>query len=136
MENPGQRVFDLSEALVHLEDGGGAESMELTPSFWQELMSGERAVSGWLVGRTHMAADAPNWEMHPRGKELLYLLSGAIDLVLELEVGERIVALRAGGACLVPRGVWHRQIVVEPGDLVFMTYGTGTEHRPVEPDAA
>jgi hypothetical protein len=46
MEYSGRTLFDLSEAFVHLEDGGGAESMELTPSFWQELMSGDRAVSG------------------------------------------------------------------------------------------
>jgi hypothetical protein len=31
--------------------------------------------------------------MHPRGEELLYLLSGSVDVVLEYEVGERIVAL-------------------------------------------
>ena len=44
--------------------------------------------------------------MHPEGDELLLLLSGAIDLILQTGDRERVVELRPGAACIVPRGVW------------------------------
>ena len=28
-------------------------------------------------------------------------------------------------------GVWHRAIVHEPGDALFVTAGLGTEHKPL-----
>ena len=49
--------------------------------------------------------------MHPAGEEVVYLLSGAIDLVLDGADGERIVPLRDGEAYIVPRGTWHRAVV-------------------------
>ena len=33
--------------------------------------------------------------------------------------------------CVVPRGVWHRLLVREPGDLLFATPGPSTEQRSV-----
>jgi hypothetical protein len=36
-----------------------------------------------------------------------------------------------GQAWLNLRGDWHRAIVHQPSVLLFITYGTGTEHRPV-----
>ena len=50
---------------------------------------------------------------------------------MEVGPGERRVALASGQACLVPRGVWHRVVVREPGRLLFVTYGEGTQHRPL-----
>ena len=88
-----------------------------------------------MVGAKHGAepADfhADEWEMHPSGDELLYLLTGAIDAVLDEPGGERLVALRGGQACLVPQGVWHRLILRQPSDLLFITPAPGTRHRPV-----
>ena len=71
--------------------------------------------------------------MHPHGEELLLLLSGALDVILDLPDGERTVALTTGGVCLVPRGVWHRMTMRQPSDLVFVTPPTGTRVRPVDP---
>ncbi|WP_437730121.1 hypothetical protein [Sorangium sp. So ce1335] len=31
--------------------------------------------------------------------------------------------------CIVPRGVWHRQIVPAPSVMIFITPGDGTQHR-------
>jgi hypothetical protein len=39
--------------------------------------------------------------------------------------------LTAGQTFVVPRGVWHRGIVRQPGELMFITPGAGTDHRPV-----
>ena len=45
--------------------------------------------------------------------------------------GERTFGLRGRRACLVPRGVWHRLILRQPSDLLFITPARGTRHRPV-----
>ena len=39
--------------------------------------------------------------------------------------------LEPGQTFIVPKGVWHRGIVKKPGQLMFITPGAGTEHRPV-----
>jgi mannose-6-phosphate isomerase-like protein (cupin superfamily) len=139
MVTPGESGFDPRGTFVFLEDGGAGVPVEVTPTFWQELIRGETASAtirrirdgdGWLTGAYSLSASG-GWEMHPAGDELLYLLSGAMDVVLQAGGGDRVVELRPGTACIVPRGVWHRQIVHQPGDLFAITYGKGTHHRPL-----
>ncbi|AUX45007.1 cupin [Sorangium cellulosum] len=140
MAIPRQPGFDLSSTYLHLADGGGGAPIEVTPTFWQELTSGDltsedvrrvATVDGWLVTRFHITADTAHWEMHPAGDEFLYMLSGASDIVLQEQGGERVVELRPGTVCKVPRGAWHRLVLREPGDLMGITYGKGTQHRPL-----
>src|SRR5918911_2032513 len=121
-------AFDLFGTFIHIEDEGRVLPVEVTETFWQELISGNRPelTEGWLLMTLHMIADTRTWEMHPAGDEILYLLSGAIDVVLQEGDGERIIELRADHGCIVPRGDWHRQIVREPGDLLGVTFGKGT----------
>ena len=69
--------------------------------------------------------------MHPAGDELVYLLSGSMDLVLFEDGGERLVPLRGRVACVVPRGVWHTARVHEPSEVLHVTRGAGTEHEPL-----
>ena len=123
-------AFDLAGAYVHLEAGGGAVTEEVGADFWQTLATRDYA-GRRLVGVFHMTDDPPAWEMHPAGEEVLLLLSGAIGVVLQEADGERVVELRPRNACIVPRGVWHRQLVRMPSDLLAITPGAGTQHRPV-----
>jgi mannose-6-phosphate isomerase-like protein (cupin superfamily) len=122
--------FDPSRTYVQLVDGGAAVPIQVGADFWQTTVN-EHA-EGRLAFVAHFDRDFPSWEMHPQGEELVYLLSGRIDFVLEGPAGEEVVELRAGSACIVPRGIWHRQIVHEPGDVFFVTAGKGTEHRPCQ----
>ena len=122
--------LDLFSTYVHLGGQGAAATLPLTPDFWRRLSVDK---SDRVVGAKH-ARDAgdlhPNeQEMHPHGDELL--LSGALDVILDLPEGERTIPLTAGGACLVPRGVWHRLSLHQPSDLVFVTPPDGTQIRPV-----
>src|SRR5690349_12461816 len=89
--------FDLTTTYVFLEDGGRAPTIEVTESFWRELTSGNATSAGaallangvgWLTAIYDFQRDTTTWEMHP-GDELLVLLSGAIDVVLESEGGDR-----------------------------------------------
>lgn len=68
--------------------------------------------------------------MHPEADELLVVVSGAIDVLLEEDGAERVVPLTAGRAAIVPRGVWHRLVVCEPGRLLFVNSRTGMRSRP------
>jgi mannose-6-phosphate isomerase-like protein (cupin superfamily) len=131
MASTPQPAFEISSIYVHLADDGGAIPVQVDDSFWAKISSRVDLHGGRLVGVTHQAGDWPKWERHPSGDELLVLLSGAVDIVLQDQEGERIVELRRGAAYIVPRGVWHRFIVCTPGDVLFITPGSGTQHRPV-----
>jgi mannose-6-phosphate isomerase-like protein (cupin superfamily) len=132
--------FDLLRTYVHLDGAGGALPVVLTPTFWQELMSGDHRSpgvarianeDGWMVASFPVRDEISHWEIHPRGDELLCMLSGAIDVALEREDGTaRVVRLEAGATCLVPRGTWHRLFPRAPGQLLAITYGKDTRHRP------
>ena len=74
-------------------------------------------------------------EVHPDGDELLHVVSGTMELVLddgdEHAVGvETKVRLRAGDAYVVPRGVWHRVEALEPSYLIHVTPGPNGGYRP------
>lgn len=131
MPEPAPVAFDLTSTYVHLADGPAAVAIPVGPDFWQRI--GERAdlQRGRLVTRFHQSRTWDHWEMHPAGEEVLILLSGALDLILDGAGEQRTVAMRAGDAFIVPRGTWHRGIVHEAGELVGITYGEGTQHRPI-----
>jgi mannose-6-phosphate isomerase-like protein (cupin superfamily) len=137
--HPHHTGFDLTRFHIHVGPAGEAMVIEDAAKLWAELMAGgyhseaagRVAGGGWLLAVFHMTEDPPAWEMHPDGEEILYLLSGGMDVVLEEVTGDRVVQLRPGTACVVPRGVWHRQVLAGPCDLLALTYGRGTQHRPV-----
>jgi mannose-6-phosphate isomerase-like protein (cupin superfamily) len=90
-------------------------------------------IDGFTVGAPMLTGDAPHGgEMHPDGDELLYLVSGAITVRLELPEGARTVDMGAGDALVVPQGTWHRIKLREPGRLVHITPGPHGDHRPLE----
>jgi mannose-6-phosphate isomerase-like protein (cupin superfamily) len=110
------------------------------PDFWAQLTTGSYTddvvkrvaeADGWLVTAYDMTEDMPSAEMHPEGDELHYLVSGNLDLVLEHDVGDNeVIALAPGVSAVVPRHVWHRFVVREPGHGIAITFGRGTRHRP------
>ena len=68
--------FDPFATLIHLREDGRALPVEWTPEVFRRLATGDR---DRVVGAKHGAepADfhADEWEMHPAGDELLYLLT-------------------------------------------------------------
>ena len=123
--------FNPTDTYLDLLDGGAVEVIPLTPEFWPELMSGKRDIKGRLTAAFHLADDIDHWEMHPAGDELLVRLSGVFEVLLE-EGGTTRRAVLDGAACccLVPKGAWHTIKVREAGEILFVTPGAGTEHRP------
>jgi mannose-6-phosphate isomerase-like protein (cupin superfamily) len=122
-----ERAFSPSSTFVHLEPGGNVATIKVDTAFWAGLR--RRRVEGHLAGLVPMYRNF-SWEMHPDGDELLCVVTGAIDVVLEQDGAEHVAEVRSGRAFVVPRGVWHRVLVREPGKLMFCTPGPRTERRP------
>ena len=124
-------TFALEDTYLQLDDGPGSSRLEVDEDFWETIDQRPGLHNGRLVMVTRYTDDWDSWEMHPAGDEVVYLLEGAVDFVLHQGDGERVVELRGRSACLVPAGAWHRAIVHEPGDVLHITRGAGTRHRPL-----
>jgi mannose-6-phosphate isomerase-like protein (cupin superfamily) len=125
-------VFELGGIYVQLKDGGSAVQVEAGNDFWARLPSRPELAQGRLLWTSSQVRDSANWEMHPQGDEVIYLLSGAIDLAVLAGDAERAITLRPNNACVVPKGVWHRFIVQKPASVLSITPSLGTQQRPVE----
>ncbi|MBX3501134.1 MAG: cupin [Alphaproteobacteria bacterium] len=125
-------AFDLMRTYAQLRDDGSALVTEGGDAFWSALDSRPELHGGRLLGATAQIGDWPHWEMHPAGDEVLILMSGAFALQIERADGAvDTIEMRAGSTCVVPKGPWHRGLAREPGRLVFITPGAGTQHRAV-----
>ena len=131
MSKPVGPSLDLTETYLHLSDGTAVTAVKAGPNFWSTLPGRKDLQAGRLVVVTHETEDWATWEMHPAGDEVVSLLSGRVDLILQDGSREWTVALGARASVIVPQGVWHRAIVHEPSDMLFITRGAGTQHRPV-----
>src|SRR5262245_36741156 len=124
-------AFDPFETFAYLGDDRGVALLDVTADFWERLASRTDLGGGRLVSAYRFAKDWSNWERHPAGDEYVVQFAGAMDFVLDVDGGERIVELRGRAAVVVPRNVWHTARVLEPSDAMFITRGDGTEHRPI-----
>ena len=125
--------FDLVGTYVVLGNDGAADRIEVGPTFWPDVMAGKHPElsEGRLVAVFPYEGNWTSAEMHPAGDELVYVLSGAVDLVLQEPSGDRVIPLEAGRGVLVPKGVWHTARVRTPGKALHVTAGAGTQHRPL-----
>jgi quercetin dioxygenase-like cupin family protein len=122
----------LESTYVQLDDDGVARLLPVTDSFWPELMAGRRpdVERGRMVSMYQFAENWPSWERHPAGDELVVLVSGTAELLLEQAAGVTRAKLhRPGEFVLVPRNTWHTAHT-QGCTMLFVTAGRGTEHRP------
>jgi mannose-6-phosphate isomerase-like protein (cupin superfamily) len=123
------KAVTLSETHVHIRPHGPAEF--LAKDFSNVTKSGETTfiwdpkVDGILGGEGIQSKSSDHaGERHLDGDELLYLISGILRLSLEYDDGSTAeVPLHPGQAVIVPRGIWHRLVVDEPGRLLFFGGG-------------
>lgn len=94
-------------------------------------------IDGYSIGLVHLAVGpGPHaGEVHPDGDELLVVVDGTMDLILddgdEHRVGnETTIRIDAGENYVVPRGIWHRIEVIAAGRLLHATPGPGGGYRP------
>jgi len=123
--------FNPKTTYIHLTDGPEVRPIEVTPDFWEKIEGRLDLQEGRLITTFHQSENWTSWEMHPAGEEVVLLLSGAADLVLETPKGEQTVPLQAGQAFIIPQGYWHTARIHAPGDLLVITRGAGTQNRPL-----
>ncbi|MGL4232545.1 MAG: cupin domain-containing protein [Casimicrobium sp.] len=123
-------IVDAKETYVHLDADGKAANVPGGDAFWSLPPSDmDKFGLGWMVSEFLCSSDWGNWEMHPNGDEYVYVLEGAAEFLLETKHGIESIAINAGKAIVVPRGIWHTANVSRPTRLLHITRGAGTEHR-------
>ena len=70
------------------------------------------------------------WEVHPKGSEVVLCTAGEVTLIQELDGKPVRTTLHPGEYAINPPGVWHTADVTQRATAIFITAGTGTEHRP------
>jgi mannose-6-phosphate isomerase-like protein (cupin superfamily) len=125
----------LQVATTHLrlKPDGRAECLTVSPDLWPDIMAGKLGSfhNEYLVTMASFDAHWSSWEVHPHGDEIVILMSGAMDFILDTPDGEQRCSVRNPGEFIfVTKGVWHTANVVEPSIMLFITAGEGTEGRP------
>ena len=118
---------------LRLKPDGRAEPLTVSPAFWSDIKAGKLGSfhNEYLVTSMSFDASWTSWEVHPNGDEIVILMSGAMDFVLDTPDGEEICSVRDPGEYIfVTRGTWHTANVVQPSTMLFITAGEGTHHRP------
>lgn len=134
-----EETIDLLKNYFLLEPEGEAVLLPGGGEFWSQLMSGApidpgvRRLMGSEQGRLLSAltidSDWTNWEMHPEGDEILFMLEGKATFLLEFTDSLREIELVTDRLLVIPRGVWHTAKVNKPARLLAITVGKGTQHR-------
>ncbi len=129
--------FDLETVRLIMDSRGRATPKQVSPDFYRELDTEFDGFAGHLLVSKHGFSEPWGaWEMHPKGDEIVYLLSGDVDLVLWTGDAERPIRLREPGSyVLVPMGTWHTARPRTRSDMLFITSGEGTLHAEA-PEAA
>jgi hypothetical protein len=125
--------YEATTTYIHLGPNGSSVPLPVTRTFWQELTAGafDHLGPGRLVSTYDFERDWDTWEKHPAGEEVVVLISGALELILELDGRPHTVELsRPGEFVVTPRDTWHTANVRRPSVALFITAGEGTQHRP------
>jgi mannose-6-phosphate isomerase-like protein (cupin superfamily) len=95
-------VADILRSLPHLNLAGETttEDVDAFP------MQAPFGTGGLFIGG--FTGQSP-WECHTDMDELLYAVEGEVEVTILTESGAQRGTLHQGHACIVPRGLWHRQ---------------------------
>lgn len=123
-------TFDLENTYLGLDGKGRVTPMAGGPEFWRNIDKNPNA-GGTLITVGTGEGDWKHWEMHPGGDEVLIVLEGEVRMIFERPDGEESFDLSPGATLIVPAGTWHRAVAQKQLRMLFMTYGEGTQHKPV-----
>jgi mannose-6-phosphate isomerase-like protein (cupin superfamily) len=123
--------YKAVETYVHLGPDGITVPLQVTSTFWEQLTSGafSHLGPGRLVSTYEFKENWSTWEKHPAGEELVVLLAGTLDFILDGRE-ENVLLTTPGQFLIVPRDTWHTANVAQRALALFVTPGEGTEHRP------
>jgi mannose-6-phosphate isomerase-like protein (cupin superfamily) len=123
--------FDLESTYLVLDGQGRVTPCPGGPAFWANV--DERPDRGGaLVTVLTGEGDWPHWEMHPGGAEVLVLLEGGLRMLFDGADGKSAHDMAPGATLVVPAGTWHRAVEQRDVRMLFITYGEGSQHRPIQ----
>lgn len=128
-----EKIFtDFTENYVSLGKNGDIETFDGGDSFWSLAAEKLDAIGeNWLITEFYFDEDWRTWEMHPNGEEIVYLLSGKMDLILEKDGILQTIELRSKGSVIIPRNTWHTAKVFEASNMLVITLGKETQVKEV-----
>ena len=126
---------DLNQVRFVLAPNGNGTNKSVSETFYQELDEEFADFSGHvLIQQFSFDTPWPTWEVHPKGDEFVYLLSGDTDFVLREGGTERTVRVSEPGSyVVVPKGAWHTARPHAATTLLFVTPGEGTLNAATPP---
>ena len=104
------------------------DQLPVGPDFYQSLDADYDGFKGHTLVSAHRFTESwGTWEQHPKGDEMVILLTGRAELRMQTATGEESSILeRPGAFVLVPKGIWHTASIDEPTTMLFVTPGEGT----------
>ena len=125
---------NLQEQYIALGAEGAAVIVPGGDAFWRSLgtandRSGADDPNSRIVMSFTYEGDWSQWEMHPAGDEVVYVLSGQVTFVLEIDGQPHDLVVEQNNYAIVPRGIWHTARVHAPSRMLFITPGEQTQHR-------
>lgn len=128
-----QSALQLATTHLRLKPDARIERLPVGDDFWPRLISGKLGTfhNEYLVTTSSYESNWPQWEQHPVGDEIVILLHGSVDFIVETAEGLQTVEVRKpGDYAFVPMGCWHTADVLEPSTMLFITAGEGTQGKP------
>jgi len=128
--------FDISSHPIHL--GRGATAV-VEPVFTGEMSwygdyvtrHADDGTEGRLVSMYTFTEPWTEWEVHPLGSEVVLCTAGRMTLHQERADGSTAtVTLGPGEYAINEPGTWHTVDIEGTATAIFITAGTGTDHRP------
>lgn len=122
---------NLAKVFAVLKPDQSVEKVSVTPSVYQELDANfDGFKSHQLVSLYSFSEDWSSWEVHPKGDEVVVLLSGEITVVLDIAGEHQQKALKEqGDYVVIPKNTWHTAKTNAEAKVLFITPGEGTEHK-------
>ena len=101
--------FHLDQDRAILSPAQTLITKTLSPTFYEELDTEFGGFSGHtLISQFGWAEPWGVWEMHPKGDELVYLLSGATAFRLRIDGEAEVLVLNVGDYVTIGAHVKHR----------------------------
>lgn len=117
--------FSFPGAAVHIRPSGNASVLQ------GDVKTQLRGLpEGHLLGLFQIASPddlhSDIWEMHLAGDEVLLMLTGELGLEYCDGSCHGTSALESGRGVVMPKGVWHRLLLRQPGLLMVLSPSQGT----------
>lgn len=123
----------LLNEFVIIKPDKSTEVEKADSALYQRLETNYSSLKGCeMVSCFEFQEDWKSWEIHPNGEEVIVLLSGSVQLILEAKEGNESIHLSEQGAfAIIPKNTWHTAKTNTPSRLLFVTPGEGTQNKDV-----